>query len=326
MRPRRILSIDGGGIKGAFPAAFLAAIERALELASVADYFDLVAGTSIGGIIALGLGLGFTAQRLSEFFVDIGPRVFPANALPKGKVRLVCGIQRHRSEPLRAALTELFDEKKLGDSRVRLLIPAFDATKADIHIYKTCHHPRLGMDHRVSAVEVAMATAAAPTYFPKFDSENCITLIDGGVWANDPTALAVVEAISVLGWAATELEVLSIGCTEEAIDFKERGHGGIFWIRRGIAAALRGQTRSAQGMARHLTGKDQDLERVIRINPIVQEERFRLDDASGIQDLKGFAYSEARHALPMVKRRFFSEKAETFSPFEGCGDEKQQSK
>jgi len=92
-----------------------------------------------------------------------------------------------------------------------------------IHIYKTAHHERLGMDYRLTAVEVAMATAAAPTYFPAYDSQHCITLVDGGIWANNPVAFAVVEGISVLGWNADEIDVLSLGCTEETIDFKQKG-------------------------------------------------------------------------------------------------------
>jgi patatin-like phospholipase/acyl hydrolase len=78
----------------------------------------------------------------------------------------------------------------------------------------------------LTAVEVAMATAAAPTYFPAYDSKHCVALIDGGIWANDPVALAVVEGISVLGWDGDEIHVLSLGCGEETIDFKQKGQGG----------------------------------------------------------------------------------------------------
>jgi hypothetical protein len=103
-----------------------------------------------------------------------------------------------------------------------------------------------------------------------------------------------------------EIDVLSIGCTEEIADFKQKGHGGYFWLRQGIEAALRGQSRSAQGLARHLTGRDRDLESIVRINSSVAAKRFSLDQVSAVVDLQGFAYSEARHALPHIKDRFFS--------------------
>src|SRR5471032_2126594 len=72
----RILCIDGGGIKGMFPASLLAAVERE-HGHPIGDYFDLIAGTSTGGIIALGLGLGFTAQDMKQFYLESGPMIFP---------------------------------------------------------------------------------------------------------------------------------------------------------------------------------------------------------------------------------------------------------
>src|SRR6202022_4581609 len=105
------------------------------------------------------------------------------------------------------------------------------------------------------------------------------TFVDGGIWANDPVALAVVEGISVLGWNRDELDVLSLGCTDEATDFKERWHAALFWGRKAVQVAIRGQSRSAQGMARHLTGKDKGLESVIRIDPTVAENGLKLINA-----------------------------------------------
>lgn len=309
---KRILTIDGGGIKGIFPAALLAECESVLRLRSAGDYFDLIAGTSIGGILALALGLGLTAREITDFFVSKGPAIFPKDILPRNSLRLLFGRPRHSAENLRECLREVFGTKTLADSRVRLLIPSFDATRADIHIYKTAHHPKLAFDHRLSAVEVAMATAAAPTYFPSYDSEHCITLIDGGIWANDPTAIAVVEGICTLGWRNDEIDVLSIGCTEETVDFKQKGHSALFWVRRAIDAAIRGQSRSSISMARHLTGRDRGLENIVRVNPAVPVKKFALDDVSGIKDLRGFAYGHARQVLPDLRSRFFSNEAEQF--------------
>jgi patatin-like phospholipase/acyl hydrolase len=307
----RILSIDGGGIKGVFPASFLAEIENAAGLASVAHCFDLIAGTSAGGIIALGLGLGLSARDMASFFVGLGPDIFPDGQKPT--LRLLLGLERYDPGPLRAALKRVFGTKTLGDSRVRLLIPSFDANKADIHIFKTAHSSRLMMDYKLEAVEVAMATAAAPTFFPAYDSAKHIALVDGGVWANNPVSLAVVEAMTLLRQSFEDIDVLSLGCTEETLDFKQRGHSGLFWLRRGIFAAMRGQSRSALGMARHLTGRDRGMDKVMRIDPPVATRRFRLDGAKQIAELQGLGYSEARHALPYVRDRFFADQCEPFT-------------
>jgi uncharacterized protein len=309
---KRILSVDGGGIKGVFPISFLAEVESALGLASIANYFDLIAGTSIGGIISLGLGLGLTAVEMAGFVAKQGPRIFPHQFLSTSRIRFLCGRDRYKVEHLSKALEQTFKTKTLADSKVRLLIPSFDATKGDIHIFKTAHNARLGIDYRLSAVEVGLATAAAPTYFAGYDSAKHITLVDGGLWANDPVALAVVEGITLLGWKSEEIHVLSIGCTQEAVDFKQTGHSALFWARRAIEASIRGQSRSAQGMARHLTGRDKGVENIVRIDPVVAAKRFALDGSTGIQDLQGLAHTEARNALPEIKDRFFSVEAEPF--------------
>jgi hypothetical protein len=306
----RILSIDGGGIKGVFPASFLAEVENALGISSVAQYFDLIAGTSVGGILAVGLGLGFTARQLKDFLVSLGPGVFPPARA--ATLRLLLGFDRYDPGPLRIALSKLFEKKTLGDSCVRLLIPSFDAGKADIHIYKTAHNRRLMMDYKVEAVQVAMATAAAPTYFPAYESDTNLTLVDGGVWGNNPVALAVVEAMTLLGQNPGSIDVLSLGCTDEPMEFKAGRHTGWYWLRRAIFAAMRGQSRSALGMAMHLTGRDAGEDRILRIDPIVRPNRFRLDGTKQVRELCGLGYSEARNALPYIRDRFFAAQCQPF--------------
>ena len=118
----------------------------------------------------------------------------------------------------------------------------------------------------------------------------------------------------MLGWNPDEIDVLSLGCTEEVMDFKQKGHGGLFWVRQAIRAALRGQSRSAVGMARHLTGRDRGLENVLRIDPTVAANRFSLDGVKNLRALRGLGHTEARHALPHVKERFFSTEATPFIP------------
>jgi uncharacterized protein len=130
----RILSIEGGGIKGVFPVSLLAEIESALGIDSVANYSDLIAGTSVGGIIALGLGIGLTARKMADFFVSEGPKIFPRYLIPSLIRLLFTGRDRYRPEHLRKALENVFKSRTLSESRVRLLIPAFDATNADIHM------------------------------------------------------------------------------------------------------------------------------------------------------------------------------------------------
>ena len=125
-REFRILSIDGGGIRGIFPAAFLAGLEeRYLGGSSVSQYFDLIAGTSTGGIIAIGLGAGFTACELRDLYIERGCEIFPplnwmGRLLMKAK-----GVLRYRydQQALMNILSEKFGDRKLGVSKTRFMHP-----------------------------------------------------------------------------------------------------------------------------------------------------------------------------------------------------------
>lgn len=206
----RILSIDGGGIKGVFPAAFLAAIEEALG-SPIGAHFDLIAGTSTGGIIALGLGLGLSPKQILEFYRINGPSIFPRSQNILSRLKHYYR-SKYEPAPLESALRQAFRDRLLGESHTRLIIPSFSARSGKIYIYKTPHHHRFESDWRMPAVEVAMATAAAPSYFPPYISSGYVAHLDGGMWANNPTGNAVVEAVGCLGASPKDIRVLSLGC------------------------------------------------------------------------------------------------------------------
>lgn len=305
----KILSIDGGGVKGAFPAAFLAEIEKSLP-APLHRYFDLIAGTSTGGIIALGLGLGLSAAQITSFYEKYGRKIFPSNATTAPR-RFIGKIfsSKYSSEPLRTALKETFADYKLGDSKVRLLIPSFNANTGDIHIYKTRHNKRFLTDYKVTMVDVALATTAAPTFFPCHKGAGGATYIDGGLWANNPVGNAVVEALSWLGKGAQEIQVLSLGCTQFPASFSNL-RGGKDWALQAIEVALRGQSAGSLGTAYSLIGHD----RVVRVNPTALPHQFELDKASKIEELVAYAYAEARRASSELVQHFFTSEADEFVP------------
>jgi patatin-like phospholipase/acyl hydrolase len=239
---RRILSIDGGGIKGTMPAAFLAGLEEDLGQ-PIGRYFDLIAGTSTGGIIALGLGLGRTAKELLELYERRGPVIFGednADGKPPGRMRqawrTLTATGRHVVGPkhdaaiLARELKTVLNDDLIGQSQTRLVIPAWDADLRSPYIYKTAHHTRLQTDYRKTALDAALATAAAPTYFKRHRTADDIGLTDGGTWANNPTAIAVVEAITLLGWHPSDLRILSLGCLDEVYMLPESpGFAGLRW-------------------------------------------------------------------------------------------------
>ena len=114
----QILALDGGGIKGLFSAAILAHLEDDLEI-SITDHFDLITGTSTGGIIALGLGLGIKPREIVEFYVTNGPEIFKPSYFTW--LRHIFK-NKYEANPLEKALKEYFEDKKLSDSHKRLVI------------------------------------------------------------------------------------------------------------------------------------------------------------------------------------------------------------
>ncbi len=308
---KRILSIDGGGIRGVFPASLLAKVEESIGT-PVADYFDLIVGTSTGGIIALGLGLGLSASDVLRFYEEHGPAIFSGNRIMRSLRHL--GLSKYDSKPLRDALEAVFGDRRLGESAKRLVIPSCNLVTGEVHVWKTAHHYRLERDYRERVVDVALSTAAAPTYFPAYRSAAGLPLIDGGVWANNPAGVATVEAVGILGWPPDSLRVLSIGCTSSPLDVRwgrKFGLGLAYWGPKIAEVFMTAQSSAAMGTAAHLVS---DRQNVIRISPLLPK-GFKLDSVSEIKTLVGLGESEARKALPDLRRLFFTEPAETFEPY-----------
>ena len=325
---RRILSIDGGGVMGTLPASFLASLEEDIGH-PIGECFDLIAGTSTGGILAIGLALGFPAKTLLDLYVDRGPHIFGQSGHSVAS-RLWdawrwlkhIAAPKHDAGLLRAELEAVLGGRRIGEARTRLLIPAWDADHRSVYIYKTAHHPRLKTDHTRLAVDAAMATAAAPTYYRRYRTTDDVGLLDGGVWANNPIALAVVEAITLLGWPGSSLHILSLGCVNEVYMLGEApGWGG---LARDISRLfMDGQSRSALGIAKLLTGHEHERHAIFRCCPDVPKDFFKLDDTRKIAQLKGMGAAAARKERPRLEPVFFSNKAEVFQPIYHLRDREQ---
>lgn len=217
----RVLSLDGGGLKGVFSAAVLANLEKDLGV-RIQDYFDLIVGTSTGGLIALGLGLGLTPTQMLDFYLTNGPAIFPQHPLVRRGLWLK-QLFRHKlpADPLYQALQAVYgEETKLGASKKRLVLTSFDLNRNLPVLLKTSHAPNLKRDCQLYAWQVAAATGAAPTYFPAIDF-GLGRLVDGGVWANNPAMVGALEATELLGVPRQEISILSIGTSVECMVWPE---------------------------------------------------------------------------------------------------------
>ena len=281
----RLLSIDGGGIRGILPAAILAECERRfLEGTSAGPYFDMIAGTSTGGIIALALSVGIPASEILKLYSDHGGTIFPQNLSDypliravQRKLRMLRNIKnvRYDRKPLKQQLEFVLEKRLLGDAEIRLVIPSFDKA-GEVNIFKTPHHPDYILDWKLSMVDVALCTTAAPTYFSAYANDGT-HFMDGGVWANNPIMLGIVDAMSCHRITPDQIKCLSLGCGDFSVQISEQQIiGGIFQWRSIFDRASDLNNQNVLGQAGLLIGRDQ----LLRLDADLKGDSIELDDYS----------------------------------------------
>jgi patatin-like phospholipase/acyl hydrolase len=259
----QILCLSGGGFRGLFAAEALAGLEEASGV-GLAQCFDLIAGTSIGGIIALGLAAGAPARRIADAFREHGETVFSSAPTRGGLTALVALLgnarrARYRPEPLARLMAALVgEETKIGDLKRRVMIPAVNLTKGQPQVFKTPHHPTFVRDRRLNVVDVALATSAAPTYFP-LHAIGGELFADGGLYANAPDLLALHEAEHFLGQSIDDVHILSIGTTTAQFSLAHaigRDLGWLGWMtgQRLARTMIGAQQINTEAMFRHRLG------------------------------------------------------------------------
>ncbi|WP_369919856.1 CBASS cGAMP-activated phospholipase [Marinomonas polaris] len=204
-----VLALSGGGYRGLYTATILAELESVMG-GPIASHFDLICGTSAGGMLALGLASEIPAIQLKALFEEKGSRIFGNQSL----IRKLMGFwltAKHDSVGLQEVLTELFGEVTIGELKHRVLVPAVNYSTGRGQFFKTPHHPSFEFDHKMKLVDVALATAAAPVYFPLARNERGV-FADGGLVGNAPGLFGLHEVKTFLAPNQDALiRVLSIG-------------------------------------------------------------------------------------------------------------------
>lgn len=220
-----MLALSGGGYRGLYAATILTEIEQVLG-GRFADHFDLLCGTSAGGLLALGLAARIPAVELKALFEAQGDRIFNSRSLG----RRVFGFwlkAKHDSSGLRAVLEERFGDLTLGDLKHPVLIPAVNFATGKGQFFKTPHYPGAEFDHRTRVVDVAMATAAAPVYFPLARNHRGV-FVDGGLVGNAPGQFGLHEVRTFIAPnVSARVRVMAIGTM--TIGATVRGSSGLDW-------------------------------------------------------------------------------------------------
>ncbi|MFW2135492.1 CBASS cGAMP-activated phospholipase [Chryseobacterium sp. TY4] len=203
----KILSIDGGGIKGLYSARILEKFEKKFNC-KTSDHFDMICGTSTGGLIALALTSLISAEEICSFYEEKGAIIFPKHKVRKipfigkideGFLKQIAFGGKFSNKGLKDSLNEIFGDKLIGEANNLLCIPSYSVTEAKPKVFKYDHKEGgLSRDNNAKMIDIALATSAAPTYFPMAELPyyNNEQFIDGGVWANNPTLVGLLEALN----------------------------------------------------------------------------------------------------------------------------------
>jgi len=222
-----ILSLDGGGIRGVFTAQILVRLQN--EYPKLLDNVKLIAGTSTGGIIAIGLAMGLTPEQLVQLYAENGKAIFRKTIWDEiWDVGGIAGAD-YSSKPLKRILTKYFEGTRLYQLNKHVVIPSFELYKKNranhswdgkfFHNYEGDDS-----DGEELAVDVAMATSAAPTYFPSYNG-----YIDGGVVANNPSMCALTQAIKSVGTKLKDIRILSLGTGTQQNCIKQASKKNLNW-------------------------------------------------------------------------------------------------
>lgn len=304
----RILSIDGGGIRGIIPAQILVSLEEKIQAktnnqnAHISDYFDFIAGTSTGGILTCiylypdpknPLKSLFSAEDAISLYLQHGGEIFKSNIWQK--IKSIDGYltEKYSAKNLEGLLLTYFKDVKLSEALKPCIITSYDISNRDTHFFtQQDAKTKPGYDYYLR--DVARATAAAPTYF----SPALITsmsgvqypLIDGGVFADNPSLCAYAEARQVFkkldgvrGVTANDMFILSIGTGEEKTPYeykKAKDWGNIGWVQPVLDIMLSGPLETVDYQLYQVFDSDDASSNYIRIMPDIGSASDDMDDAS----------------------------------------------
>lgn len=269
----QVLALSGGGYKGLYTAKIIHDIEKFTDT-GFANHFDLLCGTSIGGVIALALATNeIPASNVVECLKEHGSNIFKQNDLSslcnpidsyiykKYGLTLKQGLfgAKHSNTQLKEVLESLFGDRRMGDLKSRVLIPTANWSKGGPQFFKTQHNERFSQDNDVLLVDVAMATSAAPIYFPNYQLNESV-YVDGGIVGNAPGLFGVHEAeVNIEAAKGKHPKLLSMGTLSSKVtadQSKTLDKGALAWGDSLFAFMMACQEGVSDYMLKQKLGKD----------------------------------------------------------------------
>jgi patatin-like phospholipase/acyl hydrolase len=275
----RVLAIDGGGIRGLIPAVVLTELERRTGR-RVFELFDLIAGTSTGGILACALCApdSLPASELVKLYSEEGPEIFERSLFQR--IRSAGGLldEKYDDAALDRALERFLEHKRLAETKPDLIVPAYDTALPGPYFFKTTKAKESPETDDFPLSIVARATSAAPTYFEALEAGDR-SLIDGGVFATNPAMCALAEVLNREDVRPRNVVLLSLGCGQrtETHSFDEIKDWGLAaWARPILDVVFDGVSDAVNYQLERVLAPD----RYWRLQPELTLASDDLDDAS----------------------------------------------
>jgi uncharacterized protein len=283
----RVLAIDGGGIRGLIPALVLAELEDRSGR-PVFELFDLMAGTSTGGILACALCAPdpLPAAEVAAIYEEEGPRIFDRSVFQR--IQSADGLidEKYDAGALDRALERFIGDKRLSATQPDLIVPTYDTMAPGPYFFKTTN-ARADPAEDARLADVARATSSAPTYFEPLELESR-SLLDGGVFAVNPGMSALAEVLRHRPEAEVRLVSLGTGERTTKRSFDDiKDWGLVEWARPILDVVFDGISDAVDYQLRHALGE----ERYWRFQVELTRASDDLDDASeeNLRLLRGHA-------------------------------------
>lgn len=311
-----IQALSGGGYRGLYTVRVLRRLEEHIGK-PLAEHFDLITGTSIGGIIALGIAAGIPLETIEETFVKKGTSIFPEPIFKRSKSRLTkpyylirSGIRIcqallspiHKANGLKDVLAEMFGDMQMKDlTKAYVAVTAANLSTGEPKIFKTPHHNEIYLDKEIKVVDVALATSAAPVYFPIHEIKDSGTFFaDGALIGNAPGLFGWLEAKTRLNVSEDEIYVLAVGTLggKPSISSSVKPDQGVmFWLNP-VNPRLMTFLMSQQ---EHLTNK--------MLNLLLKERYYLIDghisdEAAGDIGLDNASYQATKTLTSHAEKHF----------------------
>lgn len=280
----KILSINGGGVRGIFAAKILSLMETELHM-NIHEYFDLIVGTSTGSIIAAAIAINYDLTQLVNDYSESAEKIFT-------KRFSLCGLlkSKYSSRHLANFLYGKLGDITLGEIEKPLILNAANVSVGDVHIFKSSYQHKLRegdyvRDGNVPLHRAVLASCSAPIYFDPVDINGTL-VCDGGIWANNPSLVGYTDALR--NFKTNNVKILSLGTGQGNKIYQPKKKWGFLtgWKHtKLIDFVMLCQTKFPDNVLQLI-----ELNNIFRINPII--DGYELDNHKNISIFIELAKSE----------------------------------